>query len=1328
MSACEECPVRVAVRIRPQLRREKDDLCRSCISTVANEPQVLLGDDRSFTYDFLFDESQSQCNVYAKCVHDLVERCFDGFNATVLAYGQTGSGKTYTMGTGLDNACGVEQGIIPRAVDQLYNSMEKRANKARGNDQKEPSFLLEAQFIEIYNDEVVDLLDTCQGEEKKRISIHEDKEGNIHLKNVTTVPIGTSDEAMRVLRIGAVNRTTGCTLMNEQSSRSHAMFILRLTINGQNGWQDIHEDTNTNSGSACSNSVLSSKLNFVDLAGSERVKRTGATGRRAKEGISINSGLLALGNVISALGDRSLKVTHVPYRDSKLTRLLQDSLGGNSRTLMIACVGPSDCDFIETLNTLKYANRARNIRNKVVINQQRSSTLVSELQLRLKQLEQELTEFRLGQRSADDFAYENQLYEENLLLANEVKTLNLKVRCLQDMVRSLKSDAVTTSQDGIDNANRSSYELEDRLVTEGNEPSSIEIQKRDYFAEPMTNTTELAEIYGQRDSMTTSSASDSSHPQLTELQNEIMEREREIQRLKASHQRLLTAKSTYEARLQELSSRIRKTEMERDQAMLLMRKSCNPKAENDEKAQDLKKEYEQKLGAMRVELKRLGSLKKENEKLLKEQSKNLSRIAVLQSRLEEVKHARKELLQQIKTSNQEVMAADRHKEKQIRNLQRESLKKDMCIQSLRNEKERAAAILRQKQQEVNALRRRSRSTMDLNRRKPANVAACRDQDLLWREVRAQLHECIAKREACIEVECDYDHLLEKRKSILKSLTKLKEKGQLFDANSVASKHSDPADDEIDSLEANLAYVEKCIQNCEQRIMAVDEDNVVECKLYSLFDSCQSMRRAKALMRKLSSATLLQAHVASGQRKKIGLLNAKMHQLAKEKRVLEQLLVHVVKDSSTHDLPGAREILKVLSNAASVESDSSGSQQLHPSKARQRMTTTAELLYPGSGQEEYTEVLNNDCRTRECSPEPGCSFDVLDSDECFTMNDMIANGTWEGTYSLSDENNANSVARLSLSRCASVKPDGSTVQKVHADGSNFISLSHSGRLMLWDIERLTGFHIPSSDLIDPKDAKLDLSSNRLFVAARHGISIRDTRTWHSTCTLSSLNCTPVSEPSPQIPFVQVDCLCTLPYVFGITNKSLHVWDIRNFHEVASVCTEDCCFGDGFAKAYVVPSGRHEGTVALAGSQFVQLLEPVTSKDCVYLSQSFEFQYPLKGFTKAVATVESLLFAVVNDSLLCWDMSSNARNVCQVHHCSWTGVSCLAPFCPSEVEEHCWLVSADESGKLHSWDTAGMTNLGLVEAHSECINSLSTARERLFTASSDSTIAIWKYAGE
>ncbi|NXX83354.1 KI21B protein, partial [Urocolius indicus] len=187
--------------------------------------------------------------------------------------------------------------------------------------------------------------------------------------------------------------------------------------------------------------TLTAKFHFVDLAGSERLKRTGATGERAKEGISINCGLLALGNVISALGDQSKKVVHVPYRDSKLTRLLQDSLGGNSQTIMIACVSPSDRDFMETLNTLKYANRARNIKNKVVVNQDKTSQQISALRAEIARLQMELMEYKAGKRVIGEDGSEgySDLFRENALLQKENSTLRMRVKAMQEAIDAINS-------------------------------------------------------------------------------------------------------------------------------------------------------------------------------------------------------------------------------------------------------------------------------------------------------------------------------------------------------------------------------------------------------------------------------------------------------------------------------------------------------------------------------------------------------------------------------------------------------------------------------------------------------------------------------------------------------------------------------------------------------------------------------------------------------------------------------------------------------------------------------------------------------------------------
>uniref|UniRef100_A0A8C4Y8J4 Kinesin family member 21B n=1 Tax=Gopherus evgoodei TaxID=1825980 RepID=A0A8C4Y8J4_9SAUR len=187
--------------------------------------------------------------------------------------------------------------------------------------------------------------------------------------------------------------------------------------------------------------TLTAKFHFVDLAGSERLKRTGATGERAKEGISINCGLLALGNVISALGDQSKKAVHVPYRDSKLTRLLQDSLGGNSQTIMIACISPSDRDFMETLNTLKYANRARNIKNKVVVNQDKTSQQISALRAEIARLQMELMEYKAGKRVIGEDGAEgySDLFQENTMLQKENATLRMRVKAMQEAIDAINS-------------------------------------------------------------------------------------------------------------------------------------------------------------------------------------------------------------------------------------------------------------------------------------------------------------------------------------------------------------------------------------------------------------------------------------------------------------------------------------------------------------------------------------------------------------------------------------------------------------------------------------------------------------------------------------------------------------------------------------------------------------------------------------------------------------------------------------------------------------------------------------------------------------------------
>uniref|UniRef100_A0A1B6C896 Kinesin-like protein n=1 Tax=Clastoptera arizonana TaxID=38151 RepID=A0A1B6C896_9HEMI len=448
--ADDESSVRVAVRIRPQIAREVIDMCRVCTAVTPDEPQVTLGSDKSFTYDYVFDMDQMQEPVYEACAKSLIEGSLEGYNATILAYGQTGSGKTYTMGTGFDVDLEPEQvGIIPRAINHLFDGIERIVNQAKEAGEAPPQFKVSAQFLELYNEEVIDLFDASQDYSltkcKSGIKIHEDANHSIYVTGVTSRSIHNTTEALQCLRQGALSRTTASTQMNSQSSRSHAIFTLHIKqqrvvkLEGD----DIEQSTESLDSNEASQEfvTLSAKFHFVDLAGSERLKRTGATGERAKEGISINCGLLALGNVISALGDKSKRALHVPYRDSKLTRLLQDSLGGNSRTVMIACVSPSDRDFMETLNTLKYANRARNIQNRVMINQDKSSRTISLLRQEIQQLQLELMEYKQGKRVIGEDGEEsvNDMFHENTMLQNELTNLRTRVKAMQDTIDALSA-------------------------------------------------------------------------------------------------------------------------------------------------------------------------------------------------------------------------------------------------------------------------------------------------------------------------------------------------------------------------------------------------------------------------------------------------------------------------------------------------------------------------------------------------------------------------------------------------------------------------------------------------------------------------------------------------------------------------------------------------------------------------------------------------------------------------------------------------------------------------------------------------------------------------
>ena len=320
--------VRVAVRVRP-LTGEGATRATTCAKS-----QLKLKtahDEKQFKFDVVFDEATTQEQVYARTASELVARVFDGRNATIMAYGQTGSGKTFTMGEPLDMLAAGD-GVIARALQDVFER-SRGANDAT----------IGLSYLEVYNEAVYDLL----AADDEPLIVREDASGNVVVPGLTEATVAAVADAGRLLHRGALRRRTGATQMNDRSSRSHALLQVRVRREGG----------------------AVGKLVLVDLAGSERAARTQAQGARLREGIEINKGLLALGNVVAALAaneERKGPLRHAPFRNSKLTRLLKDSLGGTASTWVVACVSPRTVDAEETVNTLRYASRARAIANTAV--------------------------------------------------------------------------------------------------------------------------------------------------------------------------------------------------------------------------------------------------------------------------------------------------------------------------------------------------------------------------------------------------------------------------------------------------------------------------------------------------------------------------------------------------------------------------------------------------------------------------------------------------------------------------------------------------------------------------------------------------------------------------------------------------------------------------------------------------------------------------------------------------------------------------------------------------------------------------------------------------
>ncbi|XP_075248728.1 kinesin-like protein KIF3A isoform X2 [Convolutriloba macropyga] len=398
----EDNNVAVVVRCRPM--NDKETQFRKIVHVDEMRGQIVVQNPQSnadeppktFTFDNVFSDTSKQADVYNITARKIVDNVLEGYNGTIFAYGQTGTGKTFTM-EGVRSQPEL-RGIIPNSFAHIFSHIRECG--------KTKQFLVRVSYLEIYNEEVRDLLGKDQN---RRLEVKERPDIGVYVKDLSTFAVNNADDMDRIMTLGNKNRVVGATNMNEHSSRSHAIFSSTIECSemGPDGQQHVKVG----------------KLHLVDLAGSERQSKTGATGERLKEATKINLSLATLGNVISALVDG--KSSHIPYRNSKLTRLLQDSLGGNSKTMMCANIGPAEYNYDETISTLRYANRAKNIKNKPKINEDPKDAMLRKFQEEIEELKKKLAEG--GQLSgSDDDESGSEEEEEEFVDENGLKQKRMK--------------------------------------------------------------------------------------------------------------------------------------------------------------------------------------------------------------------------------------------------------------------------------------------------------------------------------------------------------------------------------------------------------------------------------------------------------------------------------------------------------------------------------------------------------------------------------------------------------------------------------------------------------------------------------------------------------------------------------------------------------------------------------------------------------------------------------------------------------------------------------------------------------------------------------------
>ncbi|KAH0908496.1 hypothetical protein HID58_031817, partial [Brassica napus] len=660
----DDCSVKVAVHIRPLIGDERLQGCKDCVTVVSGKPQVQIG-SHSFTFDHVYGSTGTpSTEMYQECAAPLVDGLFQGYNATVLAYGQTGSGKTYTMGTGCGDTS--QTGIVPQVMNALFTKIETL------KDQIE--FQIHVSFIEIHKEEVQDLLDPS-----------------------------------------TVNKSDTNGNGKDPRNRSHAIFT--ITVEQMRKITTDSPENGTCNGSL-KEEYLCAKLHLVDLAGSERAKRTGSDGMRFKEGVHINKGLLALGNVISALGDEKKRKdgAHVPYRDSKLTRLLQvlfDSLGGNSRTVMIACISPADINAEETLNTLKYANRARNIRNKPIVNRDPVSSEMIKMRQQLEYLQAELS-LRNGGTSCAEL----QALKERIA---SLETTN------EDLCRELHQ--YRSRYAGVEHSEKDFKDIQaDEIVgsvrPDGLKRSLHSIESSNY---PMVEATigDSREIDEEAKEWEHKLLQNSMDKELHELNRRLEEKESEMKLFDGYDPAAL--KQHFGKKIAEVEDEKRAVQEERNRLLAEIENLAS-----DGQAQKLQDVHAQNLKSLEAQIQDLKKKQESQVQLLKQKQKSDDAARRLQEEIQSIKAQKVQLQHRMKQEAEQFRQWKASREKELLQLRKEGRKSEYERHKLQALNQRQKMVLQRKTEEAAMATKRLKELLEARKCSPREHSGIIDGDL-WDE-------------------------------------------------------------------------------------------------------------------------------------------------------------------------------------------------------------------------------------------------------------------------------------------------------------------------------------------------------------------------------------------------------------------------------------------------------------------------------------------------------------------------------------------------------------------------------------------------------------------